>query len=203
MTRQAHSRRRDFSHLISGQLLQTLAVGIPMKLAIGWDAAIVVEINPVGFLSSKAVQISRLGCTQFSFKANFHRVFLVINPILARETHGLVTPVCHHIAAIFLLNQAIRQKQPSKTGELIGQDHTPFKNSHSDRTPRVGQDSQCRGATKRIRLQGGGRRVEPLTAAHVRRAAPDQREPAFIPEQQARNFSAGFSRLELIIRSKS
>ena len=186
------SRRRN---LQVSQLLEPLAVSVPVGLAVCGKAAIVVEVNAVDVLASHAVHVPGLDSCQFSLEADPHRVFVVVDVIRPSDSDRLVSPVCHHVAAVFLLDKAVRQKQPSETGELIGHNQTPFKNHHSDRTAGLGENQKCRGASPGVRLQKDSGRLASRDADHTGRAAPDARLSRKLLQQQARTFPTGVTRL--------
>ena len=77
-------------------------------------------------------------------------------------------------------------------------ENLPFKDHHSDRSPRLGKNTQCQSALQGIWLHPCGGQLGVRNTSYVWRAAPHQQAPIRVSQQQARVGYAGFARLGLI-----
>ena len=101
---------------VPGQPLQAGAVGAPVGGAAGGDAPIVVKVYALGSGVAVPGQGADLCLAQGAFELEARGQRLVIDPLGARVTHRLVTPVQGDIAAVWQQVEAVDQEDLAKFG---------------------------------------------------------------------------------------
>ena len=104
---------RALFHGKTGKFFQPVEVIRHVGVAVGRDASIVVQVDPLLVVGPIERDASR-GCRSEPAEFGQDGVILVVDPILGVETNRLVSAVDHGVSPVLLANQAVGKKYAAK-----------------------------------------------------------------------------------------